>query len=76
MVGAVAFVSCGEDETVRGSAAVTSACLFDSNEAIDGGGVYSASGFDHISDSTFVNNFAGKVKCFRVPYTFSSRRRG
>jgi len=55
----VAFVSCGEDETVRGSAAVTSACLFDSNEASDGGGVYSASGFDHISDSTFVNNFAG-----------------
>ncbi|CAM9114820.1 unnamed protein product [Ectocarpus fasciculatus] len=31
--GAVAVVSCGEDENVRGSAAVTSACTFDSNSA-------------------------------------------
>ncbi|CAN0383386.1 unnamed protein product, partial [Ectocarpus sp. 12 AP-2014] len=56
--GAVALVSCGEDETVQGSAAVTSACTFDSNFACDGGGIYSASGFDHVSDSIFSNNFA------------------
>ncbi|CAM9621188.1 unnamed protein product [Ectocarpus sp. 6 AP-2014] len=51
--GAVALVSCGEDETVQGSAAVTSACTFDSNSASDGGGIYSASGFDDVSDSIF-----------------------
>ncbi|CAN0535808.1 unnamed protein product, partial [Scytosiphon promiscuus] len=56
--GAVALVSCGEDETIRGSAALTTGCTFDGNSASDGGGIYSASGFDHIADSTFTNNFA------------------
>lgn len=52
-------MSCGEDATVRGSAATTQACTFDGNEASDGGGVYSVSGFDQISDSIFMNNVAG-----------------
>eukprot|EP00752_Nemacystus_decipiens_P012244 g10853.t1 len=56
--GAMALVSCGEDATVRGFAATTTACTFDGNEASDGGGIYSASGFDLISDSTFANNVA------------------
>ncbi|CAM9729174.1 unnamed protein product, partial [Pylaiella littoralis] len=37
----------------------TTACLFESNRAGEGGAIYSAAGYDMIKDSRFEDNFAG-----------------
>lgn len=53
--GAVAYLSSGEKE----EAVVMSGCTVNHNTAADGGGVFSASGYDEVHNSTFTNNFAG-----------------
>lgn len=49
----------------------TTTCVFERNSAEDGGAIYSAAGYDMISDSWFEDNIAGKEPSTRSSGTSS-----
>ncbi len=48
-----------EAEPDTSGPANVSGCVFEHNNATDGGGIYSAAGYDIIQESRFEGNFAG-----------------
>ncbi len=48
-----------ESEPDTSGPAYVTRCVFERNSANDGGGIYSAAGYDVVQDSRFEDNFAG-----------------
>lgn len=61
--GAVFLVSSGSESDLDDAGPVeVTRCVFETNEAEDGGGIYAASGYVAINSSTFVGNSGKLIK--------------
>lgn len=55
-----------KDEPDSGPVTATT-CIFEGNNAVDGGAVYSAAGYDGIKDCLFKDNLAGMSPRMEIP---------